>query len=67
MTVAPSASLAEPLCGFILELFDMHDRNNFLRRRAVLVILQEIMGGTIERCGRAPRWRGACVSLRMCV
>ena len=27
----------------------MRERNNFLRRQAVVVVLQEIMGGTVER------------------
>ena len=51
----------------MLELFDMNERNNFLRRQAVLVILQEIMGGTIERCavgGCIENERGGCVHVR---
>ena len=44
-----SASLAEPVCSLLLELFDMNERTNMLRRQAVQVILQDILGGTIER------------------
>jgi len=42
-------SLSEPLCNLIIELFEMKERSSFLRRQAVLVILQQILGGTIER------------------
>jgi len=42
-------SLSEPLCNLIIELFEMKERSSFLRRQAVLLILQQILGGTIER------------------
>ena len=37
------------MCNLLLELFDMNERTNMLRRQAVQVILQDILGGTIER------------------
>lgn len=44
-------SIAEPLMNLILELFEMKERSSYLRRQAVLLILQQILGGTIERYG----------------
>ncbi|OZJ02267.1 hypothetical protein BZG36_04700 [Bifiguratus adelaidae] len=39
----------EPLCDLFIEIFELKERNNWLRRQAVVIILQQILGGTIER------------------
>lgn len=46
---APSA-FTEPLCDFIIRLFDLRHRTDWLRRAAIETMLQTILGGTIERC-----------------
>ncbi|KAF9114150.1 Intermediate filament protein [Mortierella sp. AM989] len=42
-------TFTEPLCDLFIELFELKDKNNWLRRQAVVIILQQVMGGTIER------------------
>lgn len=42
-------SFTEPLCDLFIEVFELKEKNNWLRRQAVVIILQQIMGGTIER------------------
>ncbi|KAF7729207.1 Intermediate filament protein [Apophysomyces ossiformis] len=39
----------EPLCALFIEMFELKEKNNWLRRQAVVIILQQILGGTIER------------------
>ena len=39
----------EPLCDLFIEMFELKEKNNWLRRQAVVIILQQILGGTIER------------------
>ncbi|ORZ21687.1 PXA domain-domain-containing protein [Absidia repens] len=39
----------EPLCDLFIEMFELKEKNNWLRRQAVMIILQQILGGTIER------------------
>ncbi|KAI9497423.1 PXA domain-containing protein [Zychaea mexicana] len=39
----------EPLCDLFIEMFELKEKNNWLRRQAVVIILQQIFGGTIER------------------
>ncbi|ORY96947.1 PXA domain-domain-containing protein [Syncephalastrum racemosum] len=39
----------EPLCDLFVEMFELKEKNNWLRRQAVVIILQQILGGTIER------------------
>lgn len=39
----------EPLCDLFVETFELKEKNNWLRRQAVVIILQQILGGTIER------------------
>ena len=41
-------SFTAPICDFFIELFDLKE-NNWLRRQAIVVILQQFLGGTIER------------------
>ena len=38
----------EPLCDLFIEMFELKEKNNWLRRQAVVIILQQILGGTIE-------------------
>lgn len=39
----------EPLCDLFIEMFELKDKTNWLRRQAVVIILQQILEGTIER------------------
>ena len=39
----------KPICDIFLELFELNKGNNWLRGRAVVVVLQQLLGGTIER------------------
>lgn len=54
--LAKMASLSEgitsftaPICDLFIEMFELKDRSQWLRRQAVLVVLQQVLGGTIER------------------
>jgi sorting nexin-25 len=38
-----------PICDIFLEVFELNRGNNWLRGRAVVVVLQQLLGGTIER------------------
>ncbi|ODA82246.1 hypothetical protein RJ55_00753 [Drechmeria coniospora] len=39
----------KPICDIFLELFELNKGNNWLRGRAVVIVLQQLLGGTIER------------------
>ncbi|KAH0565395.1 hypothetical protein GP486_001212 [Trichoglossum hirsutum] len=39
----------KPICDIFLETFELNRGNNWLRGRAVVVILHQLLGGTIER------------------
>ncbi|KAH9907478.1 PXA domain-containing protein [Xylariomycetidae sp. FL2044] len=39
----------KPICDIFLELFGLNRGNNWLRGRAVVVVLHQMLGGTIER------------------
>ncbi|RXK40287.1 hypothetical protein M231_02401 [Tremella mesenterica] len=41
-------SFTSPICDLFIEVFDLKE-NNWLRRQAIIVILQQFLGGTIER------------------
>ena len=41
-------SFTAPICDLFIEIFDLKE-NNWLRRQAIVVILQQFLGGTIER------------------
>ena len=43
------APFIKPICDIFLEVFELNRGNNWLRGRAVVVILQQLLGGTIER------------------
>lgn len=39
----------KPICDMFLETFELNRENNWLRGRAVVVVLHQLLGGTIER------------------
>ncbi|KAL8693019.1 MAG: hypothetical protein Q9218_002076 [Villophora microphyllina] len=39
----------KPICDLFLETFDLNRGNNWLRGRAVVVVLHQLLGGTVER------------------
>ena len=39
----------KPICDIFLESFDLQRGNNWLRGRAVVVVLHQLLGGTVER------------------
>ncbi|KAJ5698452.1 hypothetical protein N7462_000457 [Penicillium macrosclerotiorum] len=42
----------KPICDLFLEAFELNRGNNWLRGRAVVVVLHQLLGGTIERKAR---------------
>ncbi|WRT64244.1 uncharacterized protein IL334_001175 [Kwoniella shivajii] len=44
-------SFTAPICDLFIEVFDLKE-NNWLRRQAIVVILQQFLGSTIERKAR---------------
>ena len=55
---APSTGLAtDAIVELFIELFELREKNNWLRRRAVALILQQLYGGTVEkRIAENLRW-----------
>lgn len=43
------APFIKPICDIFLEVFELNRGNNWLRGRAVVMVLQQLLGGTIER------------------
>lgn len=39
----------KPICDIFLEIFELNRGNNWLRGRAVVVVLHQLLGGTVER------------------
>jgi sorting nexin-25 len=39
----------KPICDLFLEAFELNRGNNWLRGRAVVVVLHQLLGGTVER------------------
>jgi sorting nexin-25 len=39
----------KPICDLFLEVFELNRENNWLRGRALVIVLQQLLGGTIER------------------
>lgn len=39
----------KPICDLFLEVFELNRGNNWLRGRAVVVVLHQLLGGTVER------------------
>ncbi|KAL8756029.1 MAG: hypothetical protein Q9184_004629 [Pyrenodesmia sp. 2 TL-2023] len=52
-TTSPAAREIEPfvkpICDLFLETFELNRANNWLRGRAVVVVLHQLLGGTVER------------------
>lgn len=46
-----TSAFSAPICDLVLAVFELNKENNWLRRQAVVVILQQVLGGTIERYG----------------
>ncbi|KAF7792264.1 hypothetical protein EIP86_003300 [Pleurotus ostreatoroseus] len=44
-----TSSFSSPICDLILAVFELNKNNNWLRRQAIVIILQQVFGGTIER------------------
>ncbi|KAF8522877.1 PhoX domain-containing protein [Hysterangium stoloniferum] len=44
-----ASSFSSPICDLILAVFELDKKNNWLRRQAIVIILQQVLGGTIER------------------
>jgi hypothetical protein len=44
----PPPDFTAPICDLFVEIFQLKE-NNWLRRQAIVIILQQILGGTIER------------------
>ncbi|KAJ3300686.1 Intermediate filament protein [Borealophlyctis nickersoniae] len=44
-----SASATDAIVELFIELFDLREKNNWLRRQAVALVLQQLFGGTVER------------------
>jgi sorting nexin-25 len=44
-----TSSFSAPICDLVLAIFELNKKNNWLRRQAIVIILQQVLGGTIER------------------
>ncbi|EKM61598.1 uncharacterized protein PHACADRAFT_248287 [Phanerochaete carnosa HHB-10118-sp] len=44
-----TSSFSSPICDLVLAVFELNKKNNWLRRQAIVIILQQVFGGTIER------------------
>lgn len=44
-----ASSFSAPICDLLLAVFELDRKDNWLRRQAVVTILQQILGSTIER------------------
>ncbi|KAH9824220.1 PXA domain-containing protein [Melampsora americana] len=42
-------SFTAPICDFLIEIFELNDKNQWLRKQGIVIVLQQILGGTIER------------------
>lgn len=45
----PYVSYVEPLCDLFISIFDLKTKNNWLRKQAVKLVLQQIMNDTVEK------------------
>lgn len=43
------SGFSAPICDLVLAVFELNKQNNWLRRQAIVIILQQLLGGTIER------------------
>ncbi|CDO73019.1 hypothetical protein BN946_scf185007.g73 [Trametes cinnabarina] len=44
-----TSTFSSPICDFILAVFELNKKDNWLRRQAIVIILQQVLGTTIER------------------
>lgn len=44
-----TSSFSAPICDLVLAVFELHRKNNWLRRQAIVIILQQFFGDTIEQ------------------
>lgn len=44
-----TVTFIKPICDVFIEIFQLNQGNNWLRGRAVVVVTQQLLGGTIER------------------
>ncbi|TFY56091.1 hypothetical protein EVJ58_g7849 [Rhodofomes roseus] len=44
-----NSTFSSPICDLILAVFELDKKNNWLRRQAIVIILQQVFGDTIER------------------
>lgn len=44
-----TSSFTAPICDLILAVFELQKENSWLRRQAIVIILQQVLGGAIER------------------
>ncbi|CAE7148786.1 unnamed protein product, partial [Rhizoctonia solani] len=44
-----TSSFSAPICEFLLAMFELDRKDNWLRRQAMVTILQQLLGSTIER------------------
>lgn len=44
-----STRFTDSLCDLFIEMFELREKNNWLRRQAVVIVLQQLFGGTVER------------------
>ncbi|CCG81551.1 putative Intermediate filament protein [Taphrina deformans PYCC 5710] len=42
------SSFAKPIVDLVLEAFDLRERSKWIKKKAVVLVLQQILGGTIE-------------------
>jgi len=47
-----TSTFSAPICDLVLAVFELNKKNNWLRRQAIVIILQQVLGGTIERYSR---------------
>jgi sorting nexin-25 len=48
----------KPICDLFLEVFELNRKSNWLRGRAVVVVLHQLLGGTVERFAHTRRGLG---------
>jgi len=44
-----SSSFSAPICDLLLAVFELNKQNNWLRRQAIVITLQQLLGSTVER------------------
>lgn len=49
-----TSSFTSPICDLVLAVFELDKKNNWLRRQAIVIILQQVFGDTVERYALFP-------------